>query len=445
MRRKVKLNKKELISKSIILLIIGVALALSCIFYSAPIEAALGIGKTDKSGNYVGVEVVTQNDFVVHYIDVKQADCTFIELPDGKTMLIDAGDLETADDVVEYVQAVIEESKTIDYFVLTHSDSDHVGGAPAVFEAFDVLNIYRPFALAGKYTVDGSQAQQYFDCNDAEDLETIYNTMKNDESLASYASKIPRVKTNIYNQVVEAIYSEKYNNDTSYATVTVNYDGLCINSSDAENPYEIEFYAPLLIDPQIELDGIAQMRTKGFVTKGYGAYSATGYNSISPVIRIEYMGNKFLFTGDIYENAEAEVVDSFLSEDYEELANITVYQAGHHGASNSNTEEFLNIITPTYTVVSSNNDGNDYGHPTPEFLDRIAALPHDITDYLLRTDMQGNIVFGVSSTGDISYAANVELTNTVFEVEWWHIAVGIFVVVAVLLFNIKVPQKSKNN
>lgn len=444
MRRKIKISKSELISKVVILAIIGLALLASCLFFSGPIESALGIGKTDKSGKYVGVEVVTQNNFVVHYLDVKQADCTFIELPDGKTMLIDAGDEGTAEGVVDYITAVLGSNITIDYFVLTHSDSDHVGGAPEIFEAFEVVNIYRPFALAGKYTVEGSQAQQYFDCNNSEDLETIYNQMKNDEVLDDYASKLPRVKSNIYNEVVEAIYAETYG-DNIPSTVTVNYDGLTIYGTQTGAEYEIEFYAPLLIEPSIKLDDIVGMRTKGFVTKGYGAYSATGYNAISPVIRIEYMQNKFLFTGDIYENAEADVIASLKSADYEELADITVYQAGHHGATNSNTTEFLNIITPTYTVVSSNNQGNNYGHPTQEFLDRIADLPHDITDYLLRTDMQGNIVFGVSDSGDISYAANVELTNTIFEVEWWHIAVGIFVVTAVLLFNIKQPTRKHKN
>ena len=131
------------------------------------------------------------------------------------------------------------------------------------------------------------------------------------------------------------------------------------------------------------------------------------------------------------------------SQDIEELKDADVYQAGHHGASNSNTQEFLNLLSPTYTVVSSNNEGNEYGHPTPEFLERLEKVGHDITDYLLRTDMQGNIIFGVSDSGVITYAANIELENTVFEVAWWQVAVGIFIVTAVVLFNIKVPKQAK--
>lgn len=440
MRKKIKLNKIELKHKIIILLFVAVALIASC-FFSAPIENALGIGEVSESGSFVGVDVVNNSDMVVHYIDVKQADCTFIELPDGKTMLIDSGDRATASDVVDYITAVLGTSKTIDYFVLTHSDSDHVGGASAILDAFEIKNIYRPFALAGKYSNDSTTALENFTCNASEDLSSLYTFMLQDSTLKANAKQLPRIKTTIYNTVVEKIYSEKYNNNTQYASVCVNYDGLSIVSSDEQNPYEIEFYAPLVIDPKTPVNSKAT-HTTGYVTKGYGATSAQGYNAISPVIRIEYLDNKFLFTGDIYENAEADVVASLEGQDREELSNITVYQAGHHGAKNSNTQEFLNIINPTYTVVSSNNKDNNYNHPSEEFLNRLKKLDHQVTDYLLRTDQQGTIVFGVDGKGAIAYSANVKITQSVFAVSWWQIAVGIFIVVAILLFNIKYTSKS---
>lgn len=439
MRKKIKLNKLELKHKLIILVVVAIVLIASC-FFSGPIENALGIGEISESGAFVGVDVVNNSNMVVHYIDVKQADCTFIELPDGKTMLIDSGDKATADDVVKYITAVLGDSKTIDYFVLTHSDSDHVGGAPKIFEAFKIKNIYRPFAIAGKYSNDTTTALKNFTCSDKEDLASLYNYMLSDETLKGNAEKLPRIKTDIYNTVVEKIYTEQYNN-IEYANVCVNYDGLTIVSDDALNPYEIEFYAPLCIDPITPIDTFTD-RTTGYVTKGYSATDGPGFNAISPVIRIEYLGNKFLFTGDIYANAETEVVDSLTGTDREELSNITVYQAGHHGAKNSNTKQLLELIKPTYTVVSSNNDGNDYEHPSKEFLERLASLHHEVTDYLLRTDQQGTIVFGVDSSGEISYSANVEITQSIFEVRWWQIAVGIFIVVAVLLFNIKYKSKA---
>lgn len=441
MRKKITINKKETKTKLIILFFIAIVLAASCFFYQ-PIENALGIGEVAASGQFVDIEVVNSSDMVVHYIDVKQADCTFIELPDGTTMLIDSGDKATADDVVKYIQAVLGTSKTIDYFVLTHSDSDHVGGAAKVFDAFEIKNIYRPFALAGTCPKDKKNTTANFVCAEIEDLSAAYEFMLSNEILKDNAEDYPRIVTETYLEVVDKIYAERYNGNSLRPNITVNYDGITISSTDADKPFEIEFYAPLVVNSDITLTYMGATSTQGYATKAYGATTSTGKNAISPVIRLEYLGNKFLFTGDIYNTAEKNVVDNLSNSDREDLADITVYQAGHHGASNSNSEEFLNVITPKYTVVSSNNEGNDYEHPSEEFLERIANLPHDITDYLLRTDQQGTIVFGVSNVGDIAYSTNVQITYPVFELRWWQIAVGLFVVSAVVLFNVKYVNKS---
>ena len=90
---------------------------------------------------------------------------------------------------------------------------------------------------------------------------------------------------------------------------------------------------------------------------------------------------------------------------------------------------------------------NDYGHPTQGFLDRIKALDHNVSDYLLRTDLQGTIVFGVSDDGLVEYSANVQIKQVALEISWWHIAVGAFVVSACLVFGVRIkstkPKKSK--
>ena len=438
MAKKIKLNKKELSSKVAIMVVLAVVLAISCLFFSSPIENFLGIGKTEASGKNVDIQVIKENDFVVHYIDVGQADCTFIELPDGANMIIDVGDVETKEEVVSYISAL--GVTQITHMILTHSDSDHIGGAPYFLDSFEVVNIHRPFALSGEYE-GSSEAMSAFNCYSFEDLSGIYSTLKIQHS--SIASKLPRITTTVYKNTIEKIYQETYTNGDGQvvnSNVSVNFDGDIIGPLDNAYDYEIEFYAPLVADVNINLNGVTS-RTSGYVTKGYGT-GAEGKNAISPVIRVEYLDNKFLFTGDIYDTAEADVINSLLSEDLEELSNITVYQAGHHGATNSNTEALLNIIKPTYTVVSCGLN-NKYKHPTEEFLTRLKNLPHNVTDYLLRTDLQGTIAFAVSDSGEIVYAAGVIIESPIFAVEWWQIAVGIFIVAAVLLFNIKMPKQSK--
>lgn len=76
----------------------------------------------------------------VHYINVGQGDATFIELPHSGSILIDAGPRGAGDDVVRYIKALGYD--TISYFVLTHQDADHIGGAQKVINNFHINSMF---------------------------------------------------------------------------------------------------------------------------------------------------------------------------------------------------------------------------------------------------------------------------------------------------------------
>ena len=69
-----------------------------------------------------------EGELRVHFIDVGQGDATLIELPDGKTMLIDGGngDDNANKSLLRHINAL--DIEKIDYLVLTHADNDHFGG-----------------------------------------------------------------------------------------------------------------------------------------------------------------------------------------------------------------------------------------------------------------------------------------------------------------------------
>ena len=77
----------------------------------------------------------------IHFIDVGQGDSSFIELPDGKSMLIDAGERKYGDTVTEYIHSLGYDS--IDYVIATHVHSDHIGGMTTVLDDFDVEAFYK--------------------------------------------------------------------------------------------------------------------------------------------------------------------------------------------------------------------------------------------------------------------------------------------------------------
>ena len=78
----------------------------------------------------------------ISYIDVGQGDSTFIEFPNGKTMLIDAGLAEASDTVIAYIRG-LGYSK-IDYLMATHPDGDHIGGMRDVVNSFEIGTVYMP-------------------------------------------------------------------------------------------------------------------------------------------------------------------------------------------------------------------------------------------------------------------------------------------------------------
>ncbi|WP_243300438.1 S-layer homology domain-containing protein [Bacillus litorisediminis] len=75
----------------------------------------------------------------VHFIDVGQGDSSLIELPNGKTILIDGGKRTAGEIVVSYLKQAGVSS--IDLLVATHPDADHIGGLIDVLQQVTVKKV----------------------------------------------------------------------------------------------------------------------------------------------------------------------------------------------------------------------------------------------------------------------------------------------------------------
>lgn len=75
----------------------------------------------------------------VHFLDVGQGNSTLITC-DGHAMLIDAGDDSKGTSIQNYLKK--QKVESLDYLVLTHPDSDHVGGAPVIITKFKINKVF---------------------------------------------------------------------------------------------------------------------------------------------------------------------------------------------------------------------------------------------------------------------------------------------------------------
>lgn len=139
MARKKKTSIKKLLSGILALIIIGLAGILGT--NEEFVNTVSNMGEQTNSQNEQQVEFVAQEDLLIDFIDVGQADSILIRNQD-KVMLIDAGTNEAGETVVNYLQNL--GITKIDYLIGTHPHEDHIGGLDDVINHFDIGQIYMP-------------------------------------------------------------------------------------------------------------------------------------------------------------------------------------------------------------------------------------------------------------------------------------------------------------
>lgn len=364
---------------SVIALILVIAFVLTCYFYPPfyeKVKSFLGLTDEDGRGD-IRVEgdtayVTVLEDLKVHFVDVGQGDAIIIELPDGKNVLIDAGEDKEFDKLEYY----IDNKTDVDYFdyvIATHADSDHIGGMDKVLNKYEVRYIYRPHV--------------YYP-GDRYEFSADFNKGGKDEqkNTANYADFLYAVSNETYTENGETKSAgwEFFTHNSDFAG-KISYQ---------DNIYEYYFD---FLTPRVE---------------DYSLINYDNANDYSPIVKFSYCGVDILFTGDAEGGNEGDAEDEFV-EYYKNVSNldldVDILKVSHHGSRTSTTQALLDIVKPEYAVIQCGYN-NSYSHPHDVTLKRLQT----IESLVYRNDLHGNILLTLTASGTFTFKTDIINPSNVY-------------------------------
>ena len=106
-------------------------------------------------------------------------------------------------------------------------------------------------------------------------------------------------------------------------------------------------------------------------------------NDNSIIFYLKLYNYSFLFTGDVGVDVEKYLIDNY------NLTMIDVLKVAHHGSKTSSSKEFIDEISPKYSIISVGKN-NRYGHPNNVVLDMLSKSK------IYRTDIDGSVFFKIN-------------------------------------------------
>lgn len=361
-----KANPKAFII-SIVAIVLVIAIATAVVYFAFPDTWDKIVSMIVKDNQHSGL-ARGDGELLVHMLDVGQGDCIYIQLPDGKDMVIDCAnyndDGEYEKKTFDYLDKYIEDD-TVEYLMLTHCDSDHVYFMDELLERYQVEKLFMPNVLAapGTTSKDKKALQDQIDA-----LDTSRFTDKDTVGTITYAEFFIAALTEPDCEIVLNVDPD------------ANTNSIIIE----ETTYRLVFYCP----------------TQEYYDD-YGLNTAERKNAISPIGILEYNNRKIMLTGDSNEINEPLVMARTGKIDCD------VLKVGHHGSETSTSNAFLDEYTFEYAIISCNSYGNKFNHPRQATLDRLKS--HNIEVY--RTDNNGYIVVSVDKDGNLKITTQKESTQ----------------------------------
>lgn len=120
-------------------------------------------------------------------------------------------------------------------------------------------------------------------------------------------------------------------------------------------------------------------------------------NNNSLVCMLKYRNFKMLFTGDIESKAEDVIVSK-----YSKSLKADVLKVAHHGSKSSSTDEFIKLSDSYISLIGVGAE-NNFGHPNDDVVHKLK----NVSNAVLRTDINGEICIMISPKGNIKYKVKI--------------------------------------
>lgn len=277
----------------------------------------------------------------IHHINTGRGDCTFCILPDGTTLLVDAGESAKADErvvapkpdslkragewIADYIASFIPcGKKYIDYYLLTHHHSDHIG---ALFRVKDKRNHY--------YLTGVTDVYQYFPAHTIVDRGEDFFP-PSDSCYANYRHFMKSIRNEVKYQVFKVGSDKQF----SLCYNKINYPSFRI-----ENIYANGVLA------------LANGKTDTLFSNHahYTKQEMPRENMYSCVIKLSYGDFDYYTGGDIpgfprpgrpaWHDIETPVSDV--------VGRVEVAVLNHHGNEDGTNEHFLSRLSPQNIIMST--------------------------------------------------------------------------------------------
>lgn len=323
--------KKRTIIISVITAVVVLAIIITNIFI--PVKYLSSYLVARNKGAEIGV-------MRVRFVDVGYGDCIIVELPDGKNMVIDAGEDTSSNQkrILKFLNKC--DIDTIDYLVCTSVSKEHCAGLSELLNYKKVKRIFMPYC------------------------KNTYVT----KEFRNFAVALTGINA-------DCVVSQ-------YGT----------GESNEESGYFFTFLSPSVItNPGSQYEGLV------------GTPSKEQIDAASAVMWLEYLGTSFLFTSDAtdevlnslckyYENDKENFARN--GNHTVKLENCNVLQVANHGSKASASSLLYDLVKPETAVISVGENG--FGCPSVQ---AVSNAVNYVGEKLYRTDEHGTVTIEVTSAG----------------------------------------------